>query len=85
MIAHTSAELSRIMWEIDPMGTCCTVNEGMEDEYDSIAATVIELSKTMTDKAAMKQAIVYWFDDYLYQKKQAKLNKCLKHLSYKKR
>lgn len=77
MIAHTPAELSRILWTKDPMGTCCNVNEGMEDEYDRIAATIVENSKTMTNEDAMKQAILYWFDEYFYNKKKAKLNECL--------
>lgn len=77
MIKQTAQQLSHILWTHDPMGTCCNVNEGMEDEYDRIAATVVENSKTMTDEEALKHAIVYWFDEYLYEKKKALLNKCL--------
>lgn len=77
MITRTPAELSRIMWEIDPMGTCCNLNDGMQDEYDRIAVTIVENSKTMPDNDAMKQAILYWFDEYLYNSHKEELNQCL--------
>ena len=77
MIKYTSAELSHILYANDPMDTCCNVNDGMENEYDNIAAAIVENSITMSNEEAMKQAIVFWFDDYLYGLKKAKLNECL--------
>ena len=77
MINHSLAELSRILWEHDPMGTCCNVNEGMEDEYDKIAATMITLSADMPTEQAVKEAIVFWFDEYFYNKKKDQLHKCV--------
>jgi len=74
---YTAKELSRVMWEIDPMNTCCNVNTGMEDEYDKIAQIVWDLSYELEDEEAMKRAIIYWFDEYLYDKHKKALNKCL--------
>ena len=36
------AHLSQLLWRIDPMGTGCAVNEGMEDEYDSVARDIAQ-------------------------------------------
>lgn len=77
MINHTPAELSHKLWEHDPMGTCCNVNEGMEDEYDAIAATILQYAQEMPDEEAVKQAIIYWFDEYFYNKKKDQLHKCI--------
>ena len=33
--------LSKIFYDIDPMGTCCNVNENMKDEYDAEARVAI--------------------------------------------
>lgn len=36
-------ELSKILYDNDPMNTSCTVNKNMEDEYDSEARHIIHL------------------------------------------
>lgn len=54
MIYATAAELSQILYEADPMGTCCNVNAGMEDEYDSIAVTILEYAEDMSDAEAVE-------------------------------
>jgi hypothetical protein len=77
MITHTPAELSRILWTKDPMGTCCNVNEGMEDEYDDIAADIIRWSKLMSVASAVKLVITSYFDDYLYNYHKEELDQCL--------
>jgi hypothetical protein len=77
MITHTVQELSRIMWEIDPMNTACHVHEGMEDEYDKIAEYAIVLSQTMSNEEALKKSIVDWFDEYLYNYHKEELLECL--------
>lgn len=77
MITHSQAQLSHILWTNDPMGTCCNVNAGMEDEYDQIAATMIEFSATRPIDQAVKDAIVFWFDEYFYDKKKDQLHKCV--------
>lgn len=33
--------LSKIFYNIDPMGTCCNVNKNMRDEYDAEARLTI--------------------------------------------
>lgn len=83
MIDYTAAELSRIMWEVDPLHTCCNVNGGMEDEYIDVATAIVENSKTMSEEEAVRQAIIlHWVDDYFYTKRKDELLKCL---SYTKR
>lgn len=34
--------LTKLLWCVDPMGTGCAVNEGMEDEYESQARDIAE-------------------------------------------
>lgn len=36
-------ELSKILYDNDPMNTSCTVNKGMENEYDAEARHIIHL------------------------------------------
>lgn len=38
----TTLHLSRLFYEQDPIGTCCRVNKGMEDEYDHEANLIIQ-------------------------------------------
>ena len=35
--------MSLLLWQADPMGTCCNMNEGMSNEYYSIADGIVEL------------------------------------------
>jgi hypothetical protein len=77
MINITAQEFARKLWEIDPMGTCCNVNEGMEDEYKQIAADTIEWSKKMSAEDALKLVIVSYFDLYLYEYHKEELALCL--------
>jgi hypothetical protein len=77
MIAHTIQELSRIMWEIDPMHTSCWGNPGMENEYEKIAGYAIQLSATMSNEEALKKSIIDWFDEYLYNYHKDDILKCL--------
>jgi hypothetical protein len=77
MIYATAAELSQILHDADPMGTSCNVNAGMEDEYDSIAVTILEYAEDMSDAEAVERAIIYWFDEYLLERSRAKLFKCI--------
>jgi len=77
MIPYTAATLSTLLYNADPMGTCCNGNEGMENEYDQIAATMLTLSETMSNEEAVKQAIIYWFDEYLYEYHKKELIQCL--------
>lgn len=57
--------ISRILWKHDLMHTCCRVNEGMEDEYDSEAGILVELLSESTgpvDFNALARAFVKSFE-----------------------
>ncbi len=34
--------LAQLLWRIDPMGTGCATNEGMEDEYANVARDIAQ-------------------------------------------
>lgn len=48
--------IARCLHELDPMNTCCSVNEGMADEYLSEAQEIAQLlGHGVPLKAAVKQ------------------------------
>jgi hypothetical protein len=51
--------VSNILWRLDPMGTSCNVNEGMEDEYDVEASKLVQ---RMREGAELRQAVVEVFE-----------------------
>ena len=53
-------QLSFLLWHVDPMGTCCNVNEDMEDEYGSQARDIGERLAAGEDP---RSAVVAVFDD----------------------
>ena len=53
------SRLSRALHDLDPMNTCCHVNEGMEDEYDSEARQIVHLLQT---DIPLHQAVKLTFD-----------------------
>ena len=53
------ARLSRALHNLDPMNTGCSINEGMEDEYDSEARKIVHLLKT---GIPLRQAVKLTFD-----------------------
>ena len=56
--------LNNILWRIDPMGTCCAVNEGMEDEYLTEAREIAErLSRGEDPHSAVVAVFDQWFWD----------------------
>ncbi|EBA00899.1 hypothetical protein [Marinobacter sp. ELB17] len=59
----TAHQISKALFEIDPMNTCCKENDCF-DEYDLIAADVAEsLEAGATLKDALAGAINEWFYD----------------------
>lgn len=47
---------------LDPMGTCCNVNEGMEDEYAGEARHIVEQLETgIPIRDAVKKTFDQWF------------------------
>jgi hypothetical protein len=77
MIYANAKELSQTLYEADPMGTCCNVNPDMEDEYDQIASTILEYAENMSDSAAVEKAIIYWFDEYLFNRHKKEIHRCI--------
>lgn len=37
-------KISNLLYKNDPIGTCCRVNKGMEDEYDGISRDIYSLT-----------------------------------------
>ena len=55
-------EISTILWELDPMTTCCNANEGMENEYSSEAAEITSLANSgMPVRQAVQEVFEKWF------------------------
>ena len=58
----TVDEINHLLWQQDPMNTCCNVNEGMEDEYWSLASEIAErLDKGEAARAAITATFDFWF------------------------
>lgn len=52
--------LTQLLWRIDPMGTGCAVNEGMEDEYASVAR---DMAQRLAQGQDANSAVMAEFDD----------------------
>ena len=62
-IQLTADQISRALFENDPLNTCCKENDCF-DEYDRIAADVAECVEAgATLKDALAEAINEWFYD----------------------
>lgn len=66
----TKKALSRIIYDQDPIGTCCYVNDGMENEYDQEAGDIISmLEQGVPFRNAYFSSMSYFFDsDSPYRK-----------------
>ena len=60
MNAHQWVQL---LWRIDPMGTCCNVNDDMEDEYQSEARDIAKRIEAGEDPHS---AVLAVFDEYFW-------------------
>lgn len=56
-------QLMQLLWRVDPMGTCCNVNEEMEDEYGSEARDIAERLAAGEDP---RSAVLAVFDEYFW-------------------
>lgn len=56
--------ISKKLFEIDPMNTCCNVNEGMEDEYLPQARSIANLLCTGTP---IRDAVKLTFDEAFWE------------------
>jgi hypothetical protein len=58
----TASQISNILFQNDPMGTCCKENDCF-DEYDNIAHAIfhnLESGQPTTD--AVSEALIEWFE-----------------------
>ena len=54
--------LAQLLWRIDPMGTGCAINEGMEDEYANVARDIaLRLSQGQEASSAVTAEFDEWF------------------------
>lgn len=62
------SELSKILFQADPMGTCCREN-GALDEYDHVAHDLVErLKDGETADVALHEVLREWFGDDLVER-----------------
>ena len=57
-------ELSSILWILDPMNTCCGVNPGMCDEYDTEAK---KIKDQCSNGESMQQALLNVFEEMFWE------------------
>lgn len=57
-------ELSVSLWEIDPMGTGCSGDDDMQDEYESQANEIIQL---LTKGTEARAAVISVFDEWFWE------------------
>ena len=58
----TTQALSQLLWCLDPMNAGCNAGEGMEDEYDHLAADIAQaMAEGQTPREAVKAAFDLWF------------------------
>lgn len=58
------ANLNQLLWRIDPMGTGCAVNEGMEDEYESVAR---DIAQRLSKGQEARSAVIAEFDEWFWE------------------
>lgn len=56
--------LTHLLWQVDPMGTCCNVNDGMEDEYWGLAGAIAQRLQQGEDA---RSAIIAEFDESFWE------------------
>lgn len=62
--AFTADQISKALFEIDPMNTCCKENDCF-DEYDQVAAGVVAQLEEGFD---LKQALVIELAEWFFEK-----------------
>ena len=61
--APNAQALTELLWRIDPMGTCCNVNDDMQDEYQGQARDIAERLAHGEDA---RHAILAVFDEWFW-------------------
>lgn len=56
--------LSQLLWRIDPMGTGCAINEGMEGEYEGVAR---DIAHRLSQGQDAQSAVVAEFDGWYWE------------------
>ena len=73
----TKEELTKLLWEIDPIRTCCNVNEGMEDEYEKEASMIIDkVAAGLSYEAALIETFNTQFSQELTENYKKEILKC---------
>ena len=60
----TTQALSQLLWRVDPMNTGCNAGEGMEDEYDNLAA---DIAQALAEGQAPREAVTGAFDEWFWE------------------
>ncbi len=55
--------LAQLLWRTDPMGTGCAANEGMEDEYASVAR---DIAQRVAQGQDVSSAVMAEFDNWFW-------------------
>lgn len=60
----TEEQICKLLWRIDPMHTCCNVNDNMEDEYSKEARWISDLVNSGMDaRKAVITVFDIWFEE----------------------
>lgn len=66
---YQERKISNLLYSNDPIGTCCRVNKGMEDEYDGIARDIHRLTDLgVPFRTAYHQMIMLAFCSYFIKR-----------------
>lgn len=81
MTNTTCEAIAKILFELDPMGTCCKEN-GLLDEYDGIASGIAEsIQNGASIESALQTEFQYWFDVTLDEGKLSALRHVIQKIS----
>lgn len=56
--------VSQQLYQHDPLNTCCSVNEGMEDEYLSQAKDIVH---HLSEGVPLRDALIRTFDHWFWE------------------
>ena len=56
--------LSHLLWQLDPMGTCCNTNDDMDDEYWGLADAI---QRRLQQGQAPRSAVIAEFDHSFWE------------------
>ena len=63
-------QISHVLYQYDPMHTCCTEFAGMQSEYDNISDHIRDLiARGRTVAVALREALIFWFAEDLVDRR----------------